>query len=156
LGVLELVLITHEHPDHADLVALDRFDKRAFVVAATSELVQRIRALGFSQVASLRAWESLEHAGVRVSAVPAVHDVYEVGYVVERGAARVYFAGDTALHRELGAIAERFAPTLAILPIDGTRVRGSPRLVMDPEDAVRAARVLKAGRVVASHADSRF
>jgi L-ascorbate metabolism protein UlaG (beta-lactamase superfamily) len=156
VGPLELVLITHEHPDHADAAALDRLDKRALVVAATRELAQKARALGFERVETLCAWDSLEHAGVRVSAVPAVHDVYEVGYMIERGGTRVYFAGDTALHRDLPAIAERFAPNVALLPVDGTRVRGAPRLVMDPADAVRALRILRAQLVVPSHADASF
>lgn len=156
LGALDVVLITHEHPDHADPVALDRMDKRALVVAATPELETRARSLGFRDVARLTAWSSLAHRGLEIHAVPALHDVYEVGYVLRSGAHSVYFAGDSALHDDLPAIAERFAPTTAILPVDGTRLRTEPRLVMDPHDAVLATRALRPELVVTSHADARF
>ena len=156
MGELDLVLITHEHPDHADPQALDRLDKRALVVVATAALAARVRGLGFAAVERLSPWQSLSHRGLEISAVPALHDIYEVGYVLRADAQRIYFAGDSALHRDLPSIAERFAPTTAILPVDGTRLRGEPRLVMNPTDAVQAVQVLKPRLVVTSHADARF
>jgi len=91
-----------------------------------------------------------------VTAVPALHDVPEIGFVIEAGESRLYFAGDTAEQPAFAAIAERFRPTLAILPIDGTRLRGSPFGSMGPGEAARAARTLGARTVVASHADAVF
>ena len=155
-GPLDLIAITHEHPDHLDPMALDRLDKRALCVLPSATLAARVRALGFDQVEHLAPYRSLEHAGVRVTAVPALHDVHEVGYVLEHDAARVYFAGDTAVHGDLQVIAERFTPTAAILPVDGTRLRGDRRWVMDPAEAADAARVLGAALVMPSHADARF
>jgi L-ascorbate metabolism protein UlaG (beta-lactamase superfamily) len=156
LGSLDVIVITHEHPDHADPKALDRMDKRALVIVPTPELETRVRALGFREVELLPPWRTLSRGDLSVSAVPALHDVYEIGFVLTHGAHRVFFAGDTGLHDGLPAIAERFAPTTAILPVDGTRLRTEERLVMNPEDAVRATRILKPQLVLTSHADGRF
>ncbi len=164
---LDAILVSHEHPDHADFRAMDQMDKRAVVVVATEGLAAHARRSGFREAHVLRAWESLMVGPVRVHAVPALHDVYEVGFVVEGPAAppgavagssppRVYFAGDTRLHPELEAIAERFRPTFAILPVDGTRIRTESLAVMTPEDAVTAARRLRVRAVMPSHAEAVF
>jgi len=68
----------------------------------------------------------------------------------------VYFAGDTRLHDDLPAIAERLAPTAAILPVDGTRLTGGDLHVMTPDDAVEAARILKVRAAIPSHAEAEF
>jgi L-ascorbate metabolism protein UlaG (beta-lactamase superfamily) len=92
-----------------------------------------------------------------VAAVPAIHDIYEIGFVVKGAGHSVYFAGDSRLHPDLPAIAERHAPDVAILSVDGTRLLGSKDLwVMTPEDAVQAAQILKVKAVMPSHADTWF
>jgi hypothetical protein len=48
------------------------------------------------------------------------------------------------------------APTLSILPVDGTRIRGDGLHVMRPVDAVEVARKLKSATVVPSHAEAVF
>jgi L-ascorbate metabolism protein UlaG (beta-lactamase superfamily) len=93
---------------------------------------------------------------VTLTAVPAIHEVYELGYVLQTATHSVYFAGDTALHPGLASIAERFAPSVAILPVDGTHTIDAPRLVMNPADAITATRTLGSALVVPSHADARF
>lgn len=158
IGRLDVVLITHDHPDHFDPVAVDRLDKRALAIVATKELMSKTKRLGFRSVELLEPWQSYGSGDpLKITAVPAVHDIYEIGFVVEGAGRSVYFAGDTRLHADLPAIAERFAPTAAILPVDGTRLAGSKDLwVMTPEDACEAARILKVKLALPSHADAYF
>ncbi|MDH5675796.1 MAG: MBL fold metallo-hydrolase [Myxococcales bacterium] len=154
VGRLDVIAISHEHPDHLDPKALDRLDKRALCLLPTRQLAARMRKLGFAEVEWLAPYASLEVGSIRISAVPALHDVHEIGFVLERAATRVYFAGDTALHPEMDAIAERFAPTAAILPVDGSRLDGDRRWVMNPAEAANAAQRLGAGVVIPSHAEA--
>ncbi len=155
VGALDVLLITHDHADHADLRAIDRLDKRAHAIVATEGLAAQLRARGF--VADvLRPWEDFTMGGATVSAVPAVHDVYEVGFVVRGLDHCVYFAGDTKLHPDLPAIRERYAPVAAILPVDGTRFTGGNPQVMTPEDAVEAARILGATVTIPTHGEASF
>lgn len=156
LGALDAILLTHDHADHADLRAMDRMDKRAIVVVPTVDLAAKVRALGFTDVSVLVPWERRRIGGATVTAVPALHDIYEIGYVLRGGDRSVYFAGDTRLHPDLPAIAERLAPDVAILPVDGTRLTGGNLHVMTPEDAVTAAKTLKVKTVIPSHAEAEF
>ena len=156
VGALTAILITHDHPDHADFRAIDRMDKRAEVVCATAGLAERARKAGFAAAHVLALWETITIAGVAITAVPAEHDAYEIGYVLVGQTKSVYFAGDTRLQNGMRDVAERFPLDLAILPVDGTRVKTSQLWVMRPEDAVQATRILRPRAVLPSHAESRF
>ena len=156
LGRLDVILVTHDHADHADTRAMDQMDKRASVIVATSELAARVRNLGYREVTVLVPWEERRMGRVTITAVPALHDIYEIGFVVEGAGTSMYFAGDSRLHPALPAIAERFAPDVSILSCDGTRLAGAALQVMTPGDAVIAARTLKSKLVLPSHAEAVF
>lgn len=156
LPPLDAIIITHDHADHADLRAIDEMDKRARVIVATGDLAARVRLRGYSDVVVLAPWEASGLGRVTITAVPGLHDIYEIGFVVAADGQSIYFAGDTRLHPDLPAIAERFTPTMAILPVDGTRLTGGALHVMTPGDAVSAARTLRVKKVMPSHAEAYF
>ncbi len=156
VGRLDVVLVTHDHADHADARAMDEMDKRACVIVATNALAARMRNLGYREVLVLAPWEEHRIKGVTITAVPGLHDIYEIGFVVQGGGTSVYFAGDSRLHPALPAIAERFKPEVSILSCDGTRLTGGDLHVMTPEDAVTAARTLQSKLVLPSHAEAVF
>ena len=158
LEPIDAILVSHDHPDHVDLAALDRVDAKRTtrVVVDSADLAARVRARGYAEVHVMAPWETMTIGGVAVHAVPALHDIHEIGFAVVAGEHRVYFAGDTAIHPDLSAIAERFSPTYAILPVDGTRFRGGPAVVMDPTDAASTARHLGVRGAMPSHAEARF
>jgi L-ascorbate metabolism protein UlaG (beta-lactamase superfamily) len=156
VGRLDVILVTHDHADHADARAMDEMDKRALVVVATDALAARTKNLGYREVVVLAPWEALTVKGVTITAVPGLHDIYEIGFVVQGGGTSVYFAGDSRLHPALPAIAERFEPVVSILSCDGTRLAGGDLHVMTPDDAVTAARTLRSKLVLPSHAEAVF
>lgn len=156
VGALTAILISHDHPDHADFRAIDRMDKRAEVVCATAALAEKARRAGFARAHVLGLWETLRIADVAITAVPAEHDAYEIGYVLTGKKHSVYFAGDTRLQRGIDEVGERYRLDLAILPVDGTRVKTSQLWVMTPDDAVVATRTLRPRAVMPSHAESTF
>ncbi|HVR21426.1 MAG TPA: MBL fold metallo-hydrolase [Polyangiaceae bacterium] len=158
LAGVDAIAVSHAHPDHADLDALDRFPtKRSVsVLVGTTELAHALRSRGFVKVRVLAPWESHDLGGAVVHAVPAEHDVPEVGFDIRADVASVYFAGDTAFHGEFSAIRERLRPTFAILPVDGTRLRGSAHATMNAGEAARAARELGVRGAMPSHTEATF
>ncbi len=121
---LDAVLVSHFHHDHLDLPTLRGLGPGARLIGPRG-LARIVRRAGAADVTELAAGESADVAGVRVAAVPAVHDgrrlkrgpaVDAVGFVAEAGGVRVYFAGDT----DLFAGMEQLAPVdLALIPIWG-------------------------------------
>jgi L-ascorbate metabolism protein UlaG (beta-lactamase superfamily) len=152
---VDAILISHLHRDHLDRPSLRRFDRSVPVVAApgAAEVVER---WGFERVTELLPGEVTTVAGARVTAVEARHPSNRlvprvrgeaVGFLVERGA-RVYFAGDTELFpgmAELGGGLD-----LALLPVWGWGPTLGPAH-LDPEDAARAAAMLKPRVAVPIH-----
>lgn len=156
LGAIDVIVISHDHPDHADRRALDRLDKNATVIVGASSLVPVLRGLGYARVEYVPRERDLILGALKLTGVQAVHDVPETGYVLSVGDTSVYFAGDTSADALFEAVAERWTLSLAILPIDGTRVRGEARMVMDPDEAAEATALLKPKRVMGAHADATY
>lgn len=157
LAPVDAVLLSHLHRDHADARSLREVAAQDVPVIVPRGAAGTVRRMGPRDVRELAAGESVEIAdGVTVHAVPAVHDgrrsplsrsaADTLGYVIDAGP-RIWFAGDTALHDEMGALDR---PDLALLPIWGW----GPTLGgghMDPLDAARAAALAAPGLVVPIH-----
>ena len=155
LPPIDVAVISHMHLDHFDAPTLRKLGRYPAVLfpdggqSYADEILQpRKRAL--------KTWESVEVRGLTVTAVPARHrggrygidalwNHAATGYVIEGAGRRVYFAGDTGLHPEFAAIAERYGPfDLVLLPIGAYEPRWFMRRVhMNPEDALEAYRGLR-------------
>jgi L-ascorbate metabolism protein UlaG (beta-lactamase superfamily) len=140
----DVVLVSHLHRDHLDIPSLKRLPAQTPVVVpkGAGQLVARAGAL---EIVEVSPGQSVSIAGLEVTATPAVHDghrnpwgkqVQPVGYLVEGGGRRAYFAGDTDLFDEM----ESLQPLdLALIPVWGWGATlGEGHL-----DPVRAADSLK-------------
>jgi L-ascorbate metabolism protein UlaG (beta-lactamase superfamily) len=146
---IDAVLITHQHLDHLDLpsLALIGRDLPLVVPQVAGPLLRRRH---FRNVTEVVEGDVVVFGGVRVIAVPALHDgrrllfgesAAALGYVIE-GSRRVYLAGDTGL---FAAMAELRPLDAAALPVWGWGPTLGPGH-MGPEDAAEAV-VLLAPRV---------
>jgi L-ascorbate metabolism protein UlaG (beta-lactamase superfamily) len=116
----------------------------------------------------LATWESWEHDGLKVTAVPVRHLGFRygidadwmttsyTGYVVEYRGRAVYFGGDTGYGRVFKETAARFPKIdLALMPIAPVEPRDFMcRAHTDPAEAVRAFLDLKARYLVPVHFDT--
>jgi L-ascorbate metabolism protein UlaG (beta-lactamase superfamily) len=137
----DLVFISHTHVDHFEPSVLKRLasDTPVWMPANKVDKGSRLRLKGLRGV---QEWESDELKGVQLTAVPAKHSGGELGLVVE-GDRTVYFAGDTALDRELfRAIGHQWDLDAVLLPIGDLRVLGLPFRHMGPRKAPQALRLL--------------
>ncbi|QPF72894.1 MBL fold metallo-hydrolase [Roseateles sp. DAIF2] len=153
------VLLTHLHSDHFDAKAV------AAVLARGGSLLhpagtqpQPVPPRARPRASAL--WEpQLLGDDFTVTAVPAA-DGYgdlQVSWVVLAGGRRLFHGGDTLWHGHWWRIARQFGPfDAAFLPINGARfgfrqpVSGQPG-VLTPEQALAAARILGARRLVPIH-----
>jgi L-ascorbate metabolism protein UlaG (beta-lactamase superfamily) len=148
-GDVDLILLTHGHPDHlGDTAALvERTDAR---VALNADLGRSLAALGIvpadRQVRfNIGGTVAPLDADIAVTMVEAVHsstvavpaedgggpdDVLgggaAAGYVIRLGDdATIYHAGDTAVFRGMSYITEYYEPDVAFLPAGGRETMGT-------------------------------
>jgi L-ascorbate metabolism protein UlaG (beta-lactamase superfamily) len=152
----DLICISHEHFDHCSPADIEKISKEETVIV--TEAVSAGKLSGDVRV--LRPGESLEAAGVRVTAVAsyntdkAFHPKTNqwLGFVIEMDGVSIYHAGDSDFIPEM----KDLEVDIALIPVSGT-------YVMDVDEAVEAARAIKPkiavpmhyGKIVGSEEDAK-
>jgi L-ascorbate metabolism protein UlaG (beta-lactamase superfamily) len=140
---IDLVLVSHLHLDHLDRLSLARLGDTQPELIVGPGAGALVRSWGWQRVTELPPGASHRVGDVTVTATPAVHPGNRppfgprgtaVGYLLESGPARMYFAGDTDLFPEMASLVEGELD-VALLPIGGW----GPRLGSGHLDPVRAA-----------------
>ena len=144
LPLLDLILVTHAHIDHCDRRALKRLAAQTRALVGVKGMGAAMRQLGFSHVVELAPWETFAASPLTITAVPAAHSGPTNTYIIEGIGKTVYFAGETTLFPDLARLTERFPRLdIALLPVDGLRLRWGKQLAMDAHDAVEAVKLLR-------------
>jgi len=139
---VDLVLISHLHLDHLDRLSLARLDPEPEIVVCPGG-AGLARSWGWQRVMELAPGERHRVGDVVVTATPAAHPGARppfgprgtaVGYLLEAGETRIYFAGDTDLFPEMRSLVSGELD-VALVPIGGW----GPRLGAGHLDPTRAA-----------------
>jgi L-ascorbate metabolism protein UlaG (beta-lactamase superfamily) len=144
---VDLVLISHAHPDHLHVPSLRKLPRSA-VVIAPSGCLDLLAPLGFADLIGLAPGEAHEFRDLTVTAVPARHDGRRspidprwrgaLGFVIKTPDVGVYFAGDTAYFSGFAELGRRYRPDVALLPITGYLPLSERETHMSPLDALAA------------------
>lgn len=155
LPAVDALLVSHLHPDHWDARAVSRMCPVPPVAFLPPGSLARLKGPlpGWRELAP---WTSAMLGSAEVFSVPGPHTgpaPEEVNFLLSLpGWGTVFFGGDARLDEQvLTEVRRRHgAVRLALLPVGGTRILGR-RTVMSPEDALRAADLLGASRIVPIH-----
>ena len=129
----DLVLVTHAHTDHMDPETLgplrERFPDLPFVVPAAVEEIARDRIGPGAKLRPVQADDRLVPLpGLTLEVFPAAHEVRArddmgrdrfLGYGIAVPGVRLYHSGDSVPFADLDARVQRFAPDIALLPVNG-------------------------------------
>lgn len=165
LPPLDVILISHNHYDHLDTVAL----RKLATVHGNAELVvplglkPLLSRFGFRHITELDWYDEYSVAGLRVHGLPAIHTSKRgvgdtnrslwCGFRVSDESKSVYFAGDTAYGPVFQEIGERFNRfDLGLVPIGAYQ----PRVLMKPvhctpEEAVQIGMDIGADHLIGMH-----
>ena len=143
-GDATLVLVSHDHYDHYSKEDIAKVSGPGTKLIASADVVVKENA-GEPIMPGL----TIELGGVRVVAVPAYNPKKEfhpkannwVGFVIELGSKRIYYAGDTDLTEEMISLKNIDA---ALLPVGG-------KYTMDATDAAEAANHIKPKLAIPYH-----
>lgn len=158
LPPIDVVLLSHNHYDHLDRLAvrqIARAHPRATWIVPLG-LGKTIRRWGTRNIVELDWWDETMIATLRVTATPARHSSSRwfvdrnrslwCGFALESAGVRAFFAGDTAYHPDFGMVGERCGPfDFVMIPIGAYE----PRWIMqgvhaNPEEAVQIYQDLSA------------
>jgi L-ascorbate metabolism protein UlaG (beta-lactamase superfamily) len=164
LPPVSLVLLSHNHYDHCDLVCLRRLARRFHPAAVTPVGNGRLlRSAGFEKIEELDWWEVARAAPVPITLTPAQHfsarhpfdrnRALWGGFLMELGGQHIFHAGDSGYGPHFRSIGERLGPIdLALIPIGAYEPRWFMQDIhMNPEEAVQAHLDLHARRSLAMH-----
>jgi L-ascorbate metabolism protein UlaG (beta-lactamase superfamily) len=145
---VDAALVSHLHFDHLDLRSLARLGRTTRVVVPRGA-GPLLRRKGFTDVREVAVGDSVEIQSLTAQATYAAHGgnrppfgpkAQAIGYLIEAGPARIYFAGDTDLFPEMGDLAPGL--DVALLPIWGWGPKLGPGH-LDPKGAATALALLR-------------
>lgn len=119
-GAIDIVVISHGHPDHFDRASLAALVGRPVIVVPRG-LGSESRSMAKGRVVEMSAGDEIDIELVTIRAVPARHWIspgspraQPLGYVIHAGS-RIYFAGDTGRASSIADLAG--AVDVALLPV---------------------------------------
>jgi L-ascorbate metabolism protein UlaG (beta-lactamase superfamily) len=146
----DLILITHDHGDHASPEDVEKIQKEDTVIVTIAKAAEKFSG----RIEIVKPGDELTVKGIEIKAVPAYNvnkfrspgvpfhpkEDGHVGYVITVEGLRIYHTGDSDFIPEM----EGLSPDVALLPVSGI-------YVMTAEEAVEAAAAIRPKVVVPMH-----
>jgi L-ascorbate metabolism protein UlaG (beta-lactamase superfamily) len=147
---LRAVILSHDHYDHLDRAAVVQLASRTDLFIAPLGVGNRLVGWGIdaAKVRQLDWWETAVIGGVTLTAVPARHfsgrtprdrdRTLWTSWVIDAGAMRVFFSGDTGYHADFRTVGEHHGPFDVTLIEAGGYDKRWPDVHMQPEQTLQA------------------
>lgn len=164
---VDIVIVTHTHPDHWDEAAQRLIPKGQIIYTQSDDDAALLRSQGFTAVQVLS--DTNEIAGIQIIKTGGQHGSDEAYAIPEMaqllGAAcglvfihpsekTLYVAGDTIWVPPYVESLQKYQPDVVVLNMGDANVDGIGSIIMGKEDAVRTLAALPSATIVASHMEA--
>ena len=159
LADVDLVVVSHLHPDHFDARAQELLRRDTPLLCQPTDEAA-IRALGFEKVQGVE--DTVTWGGLTLHRTPGEHGSGAIlarmgpvsGFVLRaEGEPTVYWAGDTVLYSGVRETLERVQPDVIVTHSGGATLSGT-LIIMDAEQTLEVCRLCPAATVVATHLEA--
>jgi L-ascorbate metabolism protein UlaG (beta-lactamase superfamily) len=156
----EMVLLSHRHVDHFDLMAQKMLDKSLPVYCQPGD-EEHVAANDFGNIMAVE--DVVEWEGIGITRTPGQHGTGEMaermgkvsGFVFQaEGEPTVYWCGDTIWYPPVEETIEKFKPDVIITHSSGATFKGHDPILMDTEQTLALVQAAPGSKVVAIHMDS--
>lgn len=163
LPPIDAVILSHDHYDHLDRDTIRALADRAGHFYTTLGVGQRLIAWGIdaARVTELDWWQETRFGSLTLAATPAQHfsgrglgdrnSTLWASWVVMGKIERLFFSGDTGMHKEFAKIGERYGPFDLTLIECGAYSETWPDVHMQPEQSIAAHRLLRGKTMLPVH-----
>jgi L-ascorbate metabolism protein UlaG (beta-lactamase superfamily) len=150
LPPLRAVILSHDHYDHLDHDTILRLASKVALFVAPLGVGERLVAWGVerARVRELDWWDETTVGAVRLAAVPAQHFSGRglrdgdrslwASWVIDTGALRLFFSGDTGYHADFKTIGTRYGPFDVTMLETGGYDRQWADVHMQPDETLQA------------------
>jgi L-ascorbate metabolism protein UlaG (beta-lactamase superfamily) len=160
LADVEMVLISHLHPDHFDEVAQQRLPKRIQIYCQPEDEGQ-IKAMGFSNVVPVN--ESVAWYGLRITRTVGQHGneswappMGSVSGFIFRAQNEpiIYWTGDTIWYKGVKQLVLETDPDIIITHSSGASFETGNPIIMDAKQTIAVCRTAPRAIVIATHMET--
>lgn len=159
-GMVDAVFITHLHSDHFDSKAVSTYYGDDIPVYVPKEVVDSANKTNLKNIIGVDKGEQFEIGSINFTAVHSVDGLGDSqnAWVIKGGDYRIIHCGDTLWHGYWWSIADLYGPfDVACLPVNGAVIEdpdltpSGQSICLTPEQAVSAAVILKANKLMPIH-----
>ncbi|MFC4991555.1 MBL fold metallo-hydrolase [Rubritalea tangerina] len=157
---VDLVLITHLHPDHFDESAQEALPKHIPIICHAVDR-PNIEDKGFHNIDTIGSGITWE--GIDISPTPAQHGSGEwlarmghvTGYFLKKAnSPSLYLASDTILTDDVLGVLSSKHPDVIVTNSGGAHFPDAPPIIMDAEETITLCKAAPEAKVVATHLES--
>lgn len=159
LSTVDMVLVTHTHNDHWDVIAREMIS-REMPILGQPEDEQQFRNQGFSSVAPIYVKYGLEQltftrtGGQHGTGEIAVRMAPVSGFMINDGQHTLYIAGDTVWCKEVEDALRVYKPDFIVLNAGAAQFDMGDPITMTADDVLTVAKHSDAAKIVCVHLDT--